>query len=193
MYGVALKRVVLTAVNHVLCGNTDYLDVLEENNYTDAESRKRAYARALMYLNGALKDFDYDKNRHSINTLARKLMHRLNEGVITFYFNLRDQLTYYTYASPMKSMRDSAPRILLYNWVPFDNPWHTGGGVTVYCKKMIAEILRSNPDIDIYFLSSGFAYDAEISKIFVRNIQNIFGEGVHQYEIVNSPVTADQR
>jgi glycosyltransferase involved in cell wall biosynthesis len=82
---------------------------------------------------------------------------------------------------------------LIYNWLPFDNPWNWGGGVTVYCKNIIEGILKILPNINIYFLSSGFAYSAKEDYTYVRKIGNIFGERVHQYEIVNSPVPAEQR
>ncbi len=171
----------------------DNLDVLEANNVTDEPNKRCAYARALMYLNGAVQDFDYDKDFEVINQCARDLMRRLDENTITSSFNTRDQNMYYTYSSPINGLMAKCPKVLIYNWLPFDNPWGWGGGVTVYCKNLITEILRSDPSVNIYFLSSGFAYTATTTKTFFRKIGNIFGDRVHQYEIVNSPVPADQR
>ena len=171
----------------------DNLDVLEANNMNDDANKRCAYARALMYLNGALQDFDYDKDGEVINDYAMRLMRRLDEDTLMNDFNQRDQLRYVTYASPLKYIKSKAPKILIYNWLPFDNPWNWGGGVTVYCKNVISEILKSDPSVNIYFLSSGFAYAANTTKTFFRKINNMFGDRVHQFEIVNSPVPADQR
>ena len=171
----------------------DNLDVLERNNIKDEPNKRCAYARALMYLNGAVHDFDYDRHFEVINSCARALMRRLDENTLTSSFNLRDQNMYYTYASPLNGMIAKGPKVLIYNWLPFDNPWGWGGGVTVYCKNVITEILRNDPSVNIYFLSSGFAYSATTDKTFFRKINNMFGDRVHQYEIVNSPVPADQR
>lgn len=171
----------------------DNLDVIEENHFNDRRTKRCTYARALMYLTGALKDFDYDANEETITGLGMDLMRRLDRHCITEDFNLRDQLLYYTYASPLKHISAGFPKILLYNWVPFDNPGKRGGGVTVYCRNVIEEILIRNPAVNIYFISSGFAYDASSDKTYVRKMPNPFGERVHQYEIVNSPVPAEQR
>lgn len=171
----------------------DNLDVIENNGYNDSGTKRCAYARALMYLTGAIQDFDYEANEDIITGYAKKLMRRLDRNCLTEDFNIRDQLLYYTYASPIKSIAAKFPKILIYNWVPFDNPWNRGGGVTVYCKNVIENILVQNPTVNIYFLSSGFAYDATVAKTFVRKINNIFGDRVHQFEIVNSPVPAEQR
>lgn len=68
---------------------------------------------------------------------------------------------------------------------------NTGGGVTVYCRNLIRQIIRENPEVTIYMLSSGFAYDATSLETYIRRIssQDI---NVHQYEIVNSPIPAEQ-
>ena len=171
----------------------DNLDILEENGYNDLPNKRCAYARAIMYANGAVKDFDYDKSCGIIDECAKKLMRRLDSETISSDFSLKEQLDYFTYASPLRSIVSKTPKVLIYNWLPFDNPWGWGGGVTVYCKNIISEILKSNPNINIYFLSSGFAYNSNTTKIFYRKINNIFGDKVKQYEIVNSPVPAEQR
>jgi len=91
------------------------------------------------------------------------------------------------------SNKSEIPKILIYNWVPFDNPWKAGGGVNLYCKNVIEQIIKENSKIDVYFLSSGFAFDATTTETYIREINNIFGEKVHQYEVVNSPIPAEQR
>ncbi|MCD7865025.1 MAG: hypothetical protein LUG54_03245, partial [Clostridiales bacterium] len=105
----------------------------------------------------------------------------------------KTRIPFFEFASPLKTMRQDQIRILLYNWLPFDNPWGWGGGVTIYCKNVIDMLLKEYPNASIYFLSSGFAYNATTTDITYRRIGNIFGERVQQYEIVNSPVPADQR
>ena len=170
----------------------DNLDVLEKNNIHDDLILKVAYARALVYSSGALKDFDYDAHKFQIDKLLQDLMMRLDENIILKYFNHKDQVKYYSYISP-KRILNSNKKILIYNWVPFDNPWQIGGGVTIYCKNLIEQILKERSDIEIFFLSSGFSYDATRLDTFYRKIDSIFGDRVHQYEIVNSPVPASQR
>ncbi len=168
----------------------DNFDMMEKYNVTDIDTIKCAYARALMYYNGALLDFDYDANAKLINDYAAKLMARFDVDVFTDYFNLQDQLKYYTALSPLNNLKLKGPRILIYNWVPYNNPWNFGGGVTVYCRNLINEIRKENPEITIYVLSSGFAYDATSLKTYTRKIDS--DDGVHQYEIVNSPIPAAQ-
>lgn len=170
----------------------DNLDVVEKYGNHDLKLELCTDARALMYLNGSLEDFNYDRDQEIINTYAKKVMQRLNEETIEEHFNLHDQQQYYQFLSPLSSLQSRAPRILIYNWLPFDNPWHWGGGVTVYCANLVRELLRDT-NAEIYFLSSGFAYKGSTTKTFVRRIGNPFGNRVHQYEIVNSPVPADQR
>ncbi|OUP86197.1 hypothetical protein B5F07_02585 [Lachnoclostridium sp. An169] len=171
----------------------DNLDVLAKNNCTDEEIIRRAYGRALVYLRGALDECDYANNYDLINEYAKKLMQRLDSSIMLSDFNLHDQYTWMEYASPLKTLQEKQPKILLYNWLPFDNQWGWGGGVTVYCKNVIDIFLREYPNAQIYFLSSGFAYMATTTEISYRKIPNVFGDRVQQFEIVNSPVPADQR
>ena len=171
----------------------DNLDILETNGFTDRKIKRPTYSRALIYLNGAIQDFDYDANEAEITECANSLMKRLDRDCISEEFSLKEQLLYNTYLSPLKKISAKFPKILIYNWLPFDNPWNWGGGVTVYCKNIIEEILNKYPTVNIYFLSSGFAYDAYKEEIYYRKINNIFDDKVRQYEIVNSPVPAEQR
>lgn len=171
----------------------DNLDVLENNGFNDLKSKCCAYARAIMYLTGVLKDFDCEANEKTIAIRAEELMRRLDYFCMAENFSLRDKMMYFTYASPLKKISTVFPKILIYNWTPFDNPRGIGGGVTVYCKNVIEEILAKNPSVSIYFLSSGFAYDATTDKTYIKKLHSVFGERVHQFEIFNSPVPAEQR
>lgn len=170
----------------------DNLDVIEANGYTDEVTLRYLYSRALMYANGALKESDYDHNYALIDEKAKKLMQRCDVEVFHKFFNVRDCLQYYEFASPLKSIADKFPKILIYNWLPYDNPWHMGGGVTVYCKNLINTIRKKYPFAQIYFLSSGFAYSAARLETYVRRIGSLYGDMCKQYEIVNSPVPAAQ-
>jgi len=171
----------------------DNLDVIEQNNYMDETTKKYLYSRALQYLNGALIECGYDKNFELIDKKAKLLMQRLNPNVIFDNFNAEDQYKYLSFASPIKTLGYQFPKILIYNWLPYDNPWGWGGGVTVYCKNLINTLLQKYPCAQIYFLSSGFAYSAKTSKTFIRQINSQFGDRCKQFEIVNSPIPADQR
>ena len=170
----------------------DNLDVIEKGGYTDDVTLRYLYSRALMYANGALKECDYEHNYALIDEKAKKLMQRCDVEVFRKYFNMRDCFQYYEFASPLKSIANKFPKILIYNWLPYDNPWHWGGGVTVYCKNLIDTIIKKYPFAQIYFLSSGFAYSAAKLETFVRRMGSIYGDRCKQYEIVNSPVPAAQ-
>ena len=169
----------------------DNFDMLERYNIIDVDTLKCAYARALMYYNGALKDFDYDAQAREINDYAAEMMKRIDPDIFLSNFNARDKFTYYDALSPIKNRQLDYPRILIYNWTPYNNPWNAGGGVTVYCRNLIREIAQENPEINIYFLSSGFAYDASTTDIYTRKLATE-SPNIHQYEIINSPVPADQ-
>lgn len=170
----------------------DNLDVIERDGYTDDVTLRYVYSRALMYANGALKECGYDVNSDKIDAKAKALMQRCDVDVFRKYFNAHDMHDYYGFASPIRSLRSQFPKILIYNWLPYDNPWHWGGGVTIYCKNVIDTILKEYPFAQVYFLSSGFAYSAAHLDTFVRRIGSLYGERCRQYEIVNSPVPAAQ-
>lgn len=76
-------------------------------------------------------------------------------------------------------------KILYYNWDRIDG--HTGGGVTVYQRNLLAEMSKRD-DVELYFMNSGFLYDNK--GLRVMKTENSFGERVQSYEIVNSPVLA---
>lgn len=169
----------------------DNFNVVEQHHIQDIDTLKCTYARALMYYTGALKDFDYDANAKKINDYAAELMKHFDVDIFTSQFNLADQQKYYSALSPLKNIRLTGPRVLIYNWVPYDNPGNVGGGVTVYCRNLIHQILRENPEVTVYMLSSGWAYDATSLETYIRKISSQ-DVNVHQYEIVNSPVPAEQ-
>lgn len=76
-------------------------------------------------------------------------------------------------------------KILLYNWVQFDK--QDGGGVTVYLDNIIQE-MKDNPEIDLYFISSGTQYDLFRKGLRIEKTKNKYGEQVKSYTIYNSPV-----
>jgi len=171
----------------------DNIDVVERNGYFDAETKKQVYIRALQYLKGALIDCDYDSNYDIINSYAKQLMQRIDPEIILSEFEFQDKLTFLKFASPIKCLSADFSKVLIYNWLPFDNTWNLGGDVKLYCKNLINTILKDRPNTMVYFLSSGFAYDASTTEIYVRKINNIFENRCHSFEIVNSPVPAEQQ
>lgn len=78
-------------------------------------------------------------------------------------------------------------KILYYNWVPFDDDENRGGGVTVYQKNLIEELIKENK-YEIYFLCSGLSYNFSRKHAFIEKYSNCFGNKCHSYRIVNSPV-----
>ncbi|GHU94242.1 hypothetical protein FACS1894208_04980 [Clostridia bacterium] len=171
----------------------DNLDVLEKNNYTDRQTLRYSYQRAMMHLHTALRDKDLGLQFDIVNTYANQLMQRLDPDVVSSDFKLRDQYDYHRFSSPLKIMSDNHPKVLIYNWLPFDNPWNFGGGVNIYCRNLVDTLLQERPDATVYFLSSGFAYVGNTTEIFYRKLENVFGDRCRSFEIVNSPVPADQR
>jgi glycosyltransferase involved in cell wall biosynthesis len=171
----------------------DNLDILEKNSYGDSVTLRHAYARALMYMRGAFAELKYDENFDRLNALAKELMQRLDPDIFHSDFNLHDQYSFHTFASPLKYIRSRQKKVLIYNWLPFDNPWNFGGGVNIYCRNLVDTILKERPDVTVYFLSSGFAYSAKKAETYYRMLGNIFGDRCHAFEIVNSPVPAEQR
>lgn len=171
----------------------DNLDVLKKHNYNDEDIQGFAYARALMYLCGLMEEKNYYKQIDIVRPYAQKLMCQINAEVIQKNFHLADQANYNRFRSPLKTMiLPEQKKLLIYNWVPFDNPWRVGGGVTIYCYNLIETILQERPDIQVYFLSSGWAYDLSRTDCYIQKTENIFGERCRSFEIVNSPVPAAQ-
>ena len=83
-------------------------------------------------------------------------------------------------------------KILIYNWIPFDEKENKGGGVSVYTQNLIRHLILQK-GWKIYFLSSGRAYDIWRKKIFIEPTGNVFGEACKSFQIVNSPVLSSAR
>lgn len=170
----------------------DNLDVVEKYHYQDETTLKLVYSRALMYLYGVIYEKGYTGQMDAVKSYARKLFARLNSNVLADNFNLADQKLYYTYRSPFDTLIKNKQKVLIYNWVQFDNPHNIGGGVNVYCRNLVDVILKQRPDVEVYFLSSGFAYDASLTDCYIRGTNNMYGERCRSFEIVNSPVPSAQ-
>ena len=64
-------------------------------------------------------------------------------------------------------------KILYYNWIQFDNPQNIGGGVNVYQNNLI-DYLTKHSNNEIYFLSSGYFYNALKDTPYIRKTKNCF-------------------
>lgn len=76
-------------------------------------------------------------------------------------------------------------KILIYNWVQFDQK--DGGGVTVYVDNIIND-MKDNDNIELYFISSGTCYNLFSNRIKIRKTKNKYGDKIKSYTIYNSPV-----
>lgn len=79
-------------------------------------------------------------------------------------------------------------KILFYNWVPFDDKHHRGGGVAVYLHDLIGRF-SEDPQYECTFFSSGLEYTFD-GKLRIEKTQNCNAENVASFQIVNSPVHA---
>ena len=86
-------------------------------------------------------------------------------------------------------VNEKKKKILFYNWVPYDDPGGAGGGVTVYLKNLIDSFCISESEIELYFLSSGWAYDASTAETYLQKTRDPAGK-CKSFEIVNSPIFA---
>lgn len=170
----------------------DNLSVSEKMHHMDEETRKVLYARALMYTVGATEEPHYGYHEDEVRPYMQRMLSSIDQNVIEDDFNVWDKKHFYKYRSPLLDVMPKSAKLLIYNWVQFDNPMGAGGGVTVYCKNLVASIMHYRPDVQVYFLSSGWAYDLGKEEIFVRKTKNIFGDRCRTFEIVNSPVPAPQ-
>ncbi len=171
---------------------SENLDISEQMHHLDEETRKVLYARALMYTVGATQEPHYGYNEDYARPFMQKMLAKLDPNIIDDDFNVWDKMHFYRYRSPLLDVMPKQAKILIYNWVPFDNPYGAGGGVTVYCRNLILSILRNRPDVQVYFLSSGWAYDINKAKSYIRKTGNIYGDRCRSFELVNSPVPAAQ-
>ena len=81
-------------------------------------------------------------------------------------------------------------KILIYNWVQFDNPYLAGGGVTVYLQNVIAELL-SRDGVEVYFLTSGHRYGMFDRRPRIRPTANAVNHPrLKTFTLWNSPVKA---
>ncbi len=81
-------------------------------------------------------------------------------------------------------------KILFYNWTQFDNPTMAGGGVTMYLRNIISELMARD-DIEIYFLSSGEKYHFWHRKPRIEPTANIYGTPrLKTFALYNSPIKA---
>ncbi len=80
-------------------------------------------------------------------------------------------------------------KILYYNWIQFDNPQNIGGGVNVYQNNLI-DYLTKHSNNEIYFLSSGYFYNALKNTPYIRKTKNCFSPACQSFEIINSPIMA---
>lgn len=77
----------------------------------------------------------------------------------------------------------------MYNWIPFDDKNGRGGGVTVYLKNLIDEMVKEHsPNIEVFFLSSGCYYDIYNEETRVEETSNVYGKKCRTFSIINSPV-----
>lgn len=79
-------------------------------------------------------------------------------------------------------------KVLIYNWVQFDDPGRRGGGVTVYLYDLIAKMSLES-DCQCFFLSSGLDYTFD-GKVRIEKTENCFSDRVKSFKIINSPVHA---
>jgi glycosyltransferase involved in cell wall biosynthesis len=80
-------------------------------------------------------------------------------------------------------------RILLYNWVQYDDIESRGGGVRIYEHNLVEHLAHSS-DHEIYVLSSGLEHDFLDPRIRIEPTTNSHGSRVKSYTVVNSTVIA---
>lgn len=83
-------------------------------------------------------------------------------------------------------------KILYYNWLQFDDKRFYGGGVNTYQKNLIEAMIK-HENIQVYFLSSGKAYEKNMTHTYIRKTENIYGNNCESYEIVNSPILSSAK
>lgn len=79
-------------------------------------------------------------------------------------------------------------KILIYNWDLLDGK--NGGGVVTYIKNLISGLISNK--YDVWFINSGLTYTSD-KKLRIEKRTTSFGEKVHSFEIINSPVIAPSR
>lgn len=78
-------------------------------------------------------------------------------------------------------------KILVYNWVQFDDSKNRGGGVSVYLSSLLKSMLSAGHEL--VFLSSGCHYGLLRRKPYLQETSNALEHlGLKSYQIINSPV-----
>ena len=80
-------------------------------------------------------------------------------------------------------------KILLYNWIPFDENLK-GGGVTVYTRNIVNKLANEYKEHELYFLCAGSYYDNTNISIRYEQIALNYKINCKAFTIVNSPVFA---
>lgn len=77
-------------------------------------------------------------------------------------------------------------KILFYNWVRFDDDENRGGGVTVYQRNIIEQLVGEGHEV--LFFYSGIDYDFINKNVYYKRIEPSCSIDCTIYTIVNSPV-----
>lgn len=81
-------------------------------------------------------------------------------------------------------------RVLFYNWAQFDDAGLAGGGVTVYLRNVIEELLRRE-GVEVWFLSAGRKYTGFNRRPRIVATPNAYNHPrLKTYTLLNSPVKA---
>ena len=81
-------------------------------------------------------------------------------------------------------------KILIYNWAQFDDAGLAGGGVTLYLRNVIEELLKRE-EVEVYFLSSGAKYGMFRRKPAIHQSANAYNHPrLKTFTLVNAPVKA---
>lgn len=80
-------------------------------------------------------------------------------------------------------------KILYFNWVPTRALSIDGGGVSIYQKNLLLE-LPNNYDVEIYYLTTSYAYNLFSSKPYIREVSQPKIKNIKEFELVNSPILA---
>ncbi|MEJ7628866.1 MAG: glycosyltransferase [Nocardioidaceae bacterium] len=80
-------------------------------------------------------------------------------------------------------------KILLYNWVQYDDIESRGGGVRIYERNLVEHLAESG-DHEVYTMASGLEHDFLDPRIRVESTANIHGSRVRSFTVVNSTVIA---
>lgn len=81
-------------------------------------------------------------------------------------------------------------KILIYNWTQFDSPVMAGGGVTMYLRNVIGELLERE-GVEVWFLSSGDRYGFLNRTPAIEETGNAWNHPrLRTFTLVNSPIKA---